>query len=290
MLWVVLALLGAILDAGYYALVKQFLPSLEDEVLAAGTFLSGSAILLVISLSRGIPPLAPALLPSVITTGTLNIIAALLVFYALRRADLSLAVPIITFTLVFLMGTSYVVLGEVPTAAGAAGILLIVAGSLVMHIPAVMSGNLGRNGHGQERWGIIAMFVVAFLYSLSLPFDKAVVLASDPVFGSSLVCLYIGSAFLAISLVRGSLARAPRAVAARACLLLGVVLAVEAIVINLAFTLQIVPFVIAVKRLSILFAVLIGGFFFKEEGVGYRVLGAGIMIAGAAAIILSPYP
>ena len=286
MLWAALALLGAVLDAGYYALVKQFLPSLEDEVLAAGTFLATGALLLLISFVRGIPEVSPALLQPVAVTGTINIIAALLVFYALRRTDLSLAVPLITFTLVFLMGSSYVILGEVPTPAGAAGILLIVAGSLVMHVPALKS----RRFRGQERWGIIAMLVVAFLYSLSLPFDKAVVLASDPVFGSSLVCLYIGGAFLALSVLRGSLGRAPRSVALRACLLLGPVLALEAMAINLAFTLQIVPFVIAVKRLSILFAVLIGGFFFKEEGLGYRVLGAGIMIAGAAAIILSPYP
>jgi uncharacterized membrane protein len=286
MLWAALAVLAAILDAGYYALVKQFLPSLADEVLAAGTFLSAGVILLLISLAKGIPPLGPALLPSVLATGTLNIVAALLVFYALRRTDLSLAVPIITFTLVFLMGTTYLVLGEVPTPAGALGILLIVAGSLVMHIPAVRAGRF----KGRERRGIIAMFAVAFLYSLSLPFDKAVVIESDPVFGSSLVCLYIGGAFLALSLLRGSLGRAPRSVALRACLLLGPVLTFEAILINLAYTLEIVPFVIAVKRLSILFAVLFGGLLFREGEMRFRIPGACIMIAGAAAIVLSTMP
>ena len=290
MLWAAFALLAAFLDAGYYAIVKQFLPSLEDEVLAAATFLSASAIMLLVSLLHGIPPLSPALLPSVITTGTLNIAAALLVFYALRRTDLSLAVPLITFTLVFLMGTSFLVLGEVPTAAGAAGILLIVAGSLVMQVPALISRKSPRDGHGQERWGIIAMLVVAFLYSLSLPFDKAVVLASDPVFGSAIVCLFIGGAFLAMSVLRGSLGRAPRSVALRACLLLGPVLTVEAVAINLAYTLQIVPFVIAVKRLSILFAVLFGGLIFSEGEMGYRIAGACIMIAGAVAIVLSTVP
>jgi drug/metabolite transporter (DMT)-like permease len=174
----------------------------------------------------------------------------------------------------------------VPTAAGAAGILLIVAGSLVMHAPALKAGSF----RGQERWGILAMLVVAFLYSLSLPFDKAVVLASDPVFGSSLVCLYIGGAFLALSVLRGSLMNTPRAPAIRACLLLGPILTVEAVTINLAYTLQIVPFVIAVKRLSILFAVLFGGLLFHEGEMKYRIPGACIMIAGAAAIILSPVP
>jgi drug/metabolite transporter (DMT)-like permease len=286
MLWAALAVFAAILDAGYYALLKQFLPSLSDEVLAAATFLSAGAMLLLVSLAVGIPPLGPALLPSVFATGTLNIIAALLVFYALRRTDLSLAVPVITFTLVFLMGTSYLLLGELPTLAGAVGILLIVAGSLVMHIPAVRAGRF----RGQERRGILAMFAVAFLYSLSLPFDKAVVLGSDPVFGSSLVCLYIGGAFLAISVLRGSLHRAPRSLALRACLLLGPVLTLEAIAINLAYTMEIVPFVIAVKRLSILFAVLFGGLLFREGEMRFRIPGACIMILGAVAIVLSTVP
>jgi drug/metabolite transporter (DMT)-like permease len=290
MLWAALTLFAAILDAGYYALVKQFLPSLSDEVLAAATFLSASALLLGISLVNGIPPVSPVLLPSVLITGTVNIIAALLVFSALRRTDLSLAVPLITFTLVFLMGTSWLVLGEVPTAAGAAGILLIVAGSLVMQIPAMKGWKGKGEGHREKRWGILAMLLVAFLYSISLPFDKAVVLASDPVFGTSLVYLYIGAAFLALSVVRGSLGKTPRQVALRVCLLLGPVLTLEAIAINLAFTVQIVPFVIAVKRLSILFAVLFGGLLFHEGEMRFRIIGACIMIAGAVAIVLSTVP
>ncbi|MDD1666704.1 MAG: DMT family transporter, partial [Methanomicrobiales archaeon] len=136
MLWAGLALLGAVLDAGYYALAKRFLASVEDEVLAAGGFLAASALLFLVSFARGIPVVSSTLLLPVAITGTINIIAALLVFRALRRTDLSLAVPMITFTLVFLMGSSYLVLGELPTAAGIAGILLIVAGALVMQVPA----------------------------------------------------------------------------------------------------------------------------------------------------------
>mgnify|MGYP006266442441 CR=1 FL=1 len=60
MLWAALAVLAAILDAGYYAIVKQFLPSLAEEVLAAATFLSAAAILLLVSVAKGIPPPAPA--------------------------------------------------------------------------------------------------------------------------------------------------------------------------------------------------------------------------------------
>ncbi len=289
MLWAILAFSGAVLDAGYYALAKRFLASVKDEVLAAGAFLATSALLLLISFARGFPEVSPALFQPVVITGTINIIAAALVFYTLRRADLSLAVPIITFTLVFLMGTSFVVLGEVPTAAGMAGILLIVLGAFCIQVSPGRSGP--SSPWDRARWkGIVTMLGVAFLYSLSLPFDKAVVLASDTLFGSALACLYIGGAFGVIALVRGSWRRVPPGAAFSAALALGLVLTGATIAINLAYTLQIVPYVIAVKRLSILFSVLIGGLVFREEGLRFRILGALIMIMGVALIVLTTVP
>jgi drug/metabolite transporter (DMT)-like permease len=289
MLWAILAFGGAVLDAGYYALAKRFLASVADEVLAAGVFLASSILLLLISLARGIPEVTPALVQPVIITGTINIIAAALVFITLRRTDLSLAVPIITFTLVFLAVTSYLVLGEIPTAPGMAGILLIVFGAFCIQVSPGRSRP--TSPWDRARWkGILAMLGVAFLYSLSLPFDKAVVLASDTIFGSALVNLYIGAVFAGISLARGSWKQAfPRA-ALSAALVLGLVLVGETIAINLAYTLQIVPYVIAVKRLSILFSVLIGGFVFREGGIRYRVLGALVMIGGVALVVLTTLP
>jgi drug/metabolite transporter (DMT)-like permease len=287
MLWAILAFLGAVLDAGYYALAKRALPALENEVLAAGAFLAASALLFLVSLARGIPEVSPALIRPVLITGTINIVAAFLVFSALRRTDLSLAVPIITFTLVFLAGTSYLVLGEIPTVAGMAGILLIVLGAFVIQISP------GRSGPSLDRtrWrGIAIMLTVAFLYSLSLPFDKAVVLASDAIFGSALVCLYIGGVFGAIVFMRRSWRQVPPGAALSSVLLLGLVLAGETIAINVAYTLQIVPYVIAVKRLSILFSVLIGGLVFREKGMRYRIHGALIMMGGVALIVLTTVP
>jgi len=286
MLWAILASAGAVLDAGYYALAKRFLEPLPDEVLASAAFLANAVLLLCISLIRGIPEVSPSLIQPVLVTGTLNIIAAALVFFTLRRTDLSLAVPIITFTLVFLAGTSYLVLGEVPTTAGAAGILLIIAGAFCIQVSP------GRPGPShlwdRARWkGIATMLGVAFLYSLSLPFDKAVVLASDTVFGSALVNLLIGGVFGLVALARGRWKRAAPRTAVAAGLALGLMLVGETIAINTAYTLQIVPYVIAVKRLSILFSVLIGGFVFREGGILYRVIGALVMIAGVALIVLT---
>jgi drug/metabolite transporter (DMT)-like permease len=286
MLWAIFAFGGAVLDAGYYALAKRFLASIADEVLAAGAFLATSALLFLVSLARGAPAISPALIQPVLITGTINIIAAALVFLALRKTDLSLAVPLITFTLVFLAGTSFLVLGEVPTVAGMAGILLILLGAFC--IQASPGGARPLSPAGTARWkGAGIMLLVAFLYSLSLPFDKAVVLASDAVSGSAVVNLFIGGAFGAIAIARGSWRQALLSRALSAGLLLGLVLAGETIAINLAYMEQIVPYVIAVKRLSILFSVLVGGILFREGGLRWRIPGALVMLGGVALIVLT---
>jgi len=64
----------------------------------------------------------------------------------------------------------------------------------------------------------------------------------------------------------------------------GMVLAVEGISINIAYTMAIVPYVITVKRLSLFFSVLFGGLFLHEQQIRGRMFGALVMIMGAVVI------
>jgi drug/metabolite transporter (DMT)-like permease len=284
-IWALFALAGAVADAGYYAIVKRSLARTDPFVLATGSFLATSGLLLAISLLRGLPEAGPGLLPAMLVTGTLNIVASILTYQALKTTDLSLAVPMKAFTLVFLIGTSFLLLGELPTMVGALGILLIVAGSYVMNAGGTrrLRDPLIRLAANR---GLRLMLVVALLFSFSLPFDKEVVMNSDPFFGSALVMGYIGTAMLAIAWWRGSLAGMADAAGFPTFLLIGAVLALEAVTINTAYTLQIVPYVIAIKRLAILFAVLFGALLFQEEHLRVRVAGATVLLAGALLIIL----
>lgn len=284
-IWALFALAGAVADAGYYALVKRSLARTDPFVLATGTFLATSLLLLGISLLRGLPQPGPGLLPAVFVTGTLNILASILTFRALQSTDLSLAVPMKAFTLVFLIGTSFVLLGELPAPLGILGILLIVAGSYVMNAGGTRRLRDPLLRLAADR-GIRLMMVVALLFSITLPFDKEVVMNSDPFFGSALVMGYIGTAMLAIALWKGSLPGRVDRQAFWSFLLIGAVLALEAVAVNTAFTMQIVPYVIAIKRLAIFFAVFFGGILFREEHLRVRVAGATILMAGALLIIL----
>ena len=285
MIWALFALAGAVADAGYYALVKRSLARTDPFVLAAGTFLATSFLLLCIALLRGLPQVGPGLLPAVFVTGTLNIVASILTFRALQTTDLSLAVPMKAFTLVFLIVTSFLLLGELPSLLGILGILLIVAGSYVMHAGGTRRLRDPLFRLASDR-GIRLMLVVAFLFSFTLPFDKEVVMNSDPVFGSMLVMGYLGTAMLCIALLKGTVPGQVNREALLTFLVIGAVLALDAIAINTAFTMQIVPYVIAIKRLAVLFAVLFGVLLFREAYLRVRLAGATVLLAGALLIIL----
>ncbi len=287
MAWLFLAILGAFFDASYYAFVKRHLRDVNPHVLASGIFLSAFLILLIISLIHGIPRTGPAFYDSVLITGTLNVIAASLYFQALRSTDLSLSIPMISFTPAFLIMTSFVVLGEAPSAGGSAGIALIVVGSYVLNTSRDRGGLFEPFKSILKNRGILYMLAVALLYSLSANYDKRVVLNSDPIFGSSMIFLFIGGSFWVISRVRRAAKEKTFQKNILKFLPAGLMISMAAFTINIAFTMQIVPYVISIKRLSILFSVLYGRALFREKDIPRRILGSLIMIGGAALIVLS---
>lgn len=282
--WYLLALLGAALDATYYALVKKYLDSVRPYILGAGAFLSAGFILCLVSLIRGIPAIGPDFYLGVVVTSILNIIAIILSFKALRTTDISLALPMLSFTPVFVILTSYLVLHEVPSRAGIAGIILVVIGSYIL--------NLQKNAALLEPFrqmfknkGIFYMLIVAFLYSSSV-FDKMVVVNSDTLFGTGIITLIIGSSFLVLSLFQNANVLREIKLNLPRFLLLGAITFLIALTVNTAFTMNLVANVISIKRLSILFAVLFGGLVLKEANLAKRLVGAAIMVAGMAMIVI----
>ncbi|HIH27329.1 MAG TPA: DMT family transporter, partial [Methanoregulaceae archaeon] len=207
MFWFAFALAGALSQAGYNLAVKVLLRTVRPFPLAGFSFLSGSLVLFAISFITGIPDTGPGLLPAVAVTVAINIGATVLFYRALVTTDLSLSVPMLAFTPVFLILTSFLILGELPSPAGAAGILLVATGAYLLNLeyrdgsPCSLTGPFLRLRRDR---GIQAMLLVSFLYSISVNYDKRVVEESDPVFGSAIVLLLLGAAFLILAALQGN--------------------------------------------------------------------------------------
>lgn len=308
MLWILLALTGAVANAAYFIIIKGNIGHLRPQVITAVGFSLGGLLLFLFSAFRGFPALGQDFLLAVLITTILNIAGLTLIFAALSSSDLSLSVPMLSFTPAFLIGTSYFFLHELPSLFGIFGICIIVCGSYVLNISE------HQDNLADPVWSMIRnrgswyMLIVAVLFAFSINFDKIVLMNSDPIFGMALTVSLIGWSFLLISvypfvarwkefrhrhssdLTEVAVGKAVRKGEIPSymvpALLIGMFVAIEAASINMAYTLQIVPYVIAIKRLSIIFMVLYGTIVFSEDEIKIRLTGAGLMVVGAVIILL----
>jgi drug/metabolite transporter (DMT)-like permease len=305
MLWVILAIIGAISNSAYYIIIKNHITDRDPRILTALGMLISAVLLLFISAAQGFPLIGPEYYSAVIISGILNIIGLSLIFRALESSDLSLSMPMLSFTPVFLIGTSYLLLHEVPSVAGAVGICIIVSGSYVLNISGEHKHLLDPVKSMVQNRGSWYMLIVAFLFAASINYDKIAMLNSDPVFGMAFTLLIISGAFAVIvALSNRSAGRSlqlpvdwdqcpsghQKPVSLRLYLvpaiMAGIFVTAECISISIAYTLQIAPYVIAIKRLGIIFMVLYGTLLCAEGEIRTRLLGSVLMVSGAVIILL----
>jgi drug/metabolite transporter (DMT)-like permease len=307
MLWIFLALLGAITNAGYFIIIKRSIASLDPTVLTGIGFTCGGLILLTISAIRNFPVIGEDFYSAVAITAILNIISLSLIFKSLSSSDLSLCIPMLSFTPVILTGTSFLLLHEVPSLFGFLGICIIVSGSYVLNISDKDMHFLDPVKTILRNRGSWYMLIVALLFAVSINYDKIALLNSDPFFGMALTVLSIGVSFVLISAYSRISAQKksykkpaereePLSIPGMrqsslqkymvTSLLIGAFVATEAASVNLAYTLQIVPYVIAIKRLSIIFVVIYGTMVFFEREIAKRLAGALLMVSGAIIIMV----
>jgi drug/metabolite transporter (DMT)-like permease len=300
--WIALAMVAALGTALRDVATKQAVRG-ADPLLVALALAGVPAVLLgAVVLAAGPAPPTDGFWLALMVSGGINAVATPLVVVALQRSDLSLVAPLTSLTPLFMLGTGAIVLGEVPGVGGVLGVATIVAGAWLLALPARHEGVLGPFRAVQRDPGARAMLVVAFLYSISATYDKVGAQASSPLFWAASVNALVAVVLAGLAAAglragpRPALAPAPGTAAhalatgpaasrrerrtGRLILLAGVLAAVIAAAQMTAILLTLAAYVIAVKRTSTLFGVLLGHLVFGEPHVRARLLGAAVMLAG----------
>jgi uncharacterized membrane protein len=319
-MWLFFASLTAFFEASKDATGKQSLKSLDEYSVLFGFMAVGVVMLCpVLWLSGGIPTLQPGFWWALAIGGSLNVLAYTLYVRALKIADLSLTVPLVTLTPLFLLVTSPLIVQEWPTWADGVGVILLVVGSYVLNLrsptvlPPSLSPSLPPSGLSSPASlpfaspslfsGVLSdvfsplramirnpgsrlMLFVAFIWSITANFDKVGVVNSSPLFWAISLFAVIAASMVPF-LVQPGRGLTPLIAQWR---LIGVTGALNAIAITfqmLALPMAPVAQVIAVKRMSALLSVLFGYFFFGEKGLRSRLTGAAIMVCGVVIMALS---
>ena len=281
MSWFFLSLLAALSLATSDALTKRFFSNLSPLMMG------------IIRLGYAAPWLLAALffIPWVIPDTTFWFCIAIglpleaLAFYcymkALKVSPLSLTVPFLAFTPGFIILTGWIILGEEISPGGFCGIILIIVGAYFLNLSKTRYGLLDPLKAIFREPGSRLMLLVSFIYAFTSTIGKLAIIHSNPYFFgitynialAMLMTLFLPAA--AIAEPGKNLVRRPII-----GLILGALVATTIFSHMLAISMTNVAYMISLKRTSILFGVLYGALWFKEEKIAERLTGAIIMISG----------
>lgn len=213
-------------------------------------------------------------------------LANILYFRALQVSPLSLCIPFLAFTPIFLIPTGFVMLRELPPAVKLLGVVLVFVGSVLMHRRLfAVSWTAPVKAIVKER-GSLYMLTVALIFSITNPLEKKLVLISDVytqafAFGIGL-CVF----FFVLTLARRESFQAA---------LRGNVVWVSAAgaMDGISLLLQFASYhyidvviSISIKRAGIVLAVFFGWLFFKEREIPDKVIASSVMLVGVLIIYL----
>jgi len=182
MAWSLYALLCAFCLSTTDALCKKALQDTDELVVAWVRVGFSLPFLFFAVLPIKIPYLDRTFWHSLLVLLPLEITAILLYIRAIKTSPLSLTVPFLSLTPVFLIITSYLILGEFPDRSGLAGIIFIAIGAYLLNFHQGKEGILGPFQSIFKEKGSIIMVGVAFIYSITSNFGKVAILHSNPLF------------------------------------------------------------------------------------------------------------
>jgi drug/metabolite transporter (DMT)-like permease len=284
--WLFFGLAAALGDAGADAVTKRHLTHLTPYAMGLARFLFACPFLAVAALGLSRPSLDSTFWWTVAVMVPLELTATWMYMQALRVCHLSLCIPFLAFTPVFMIITGQVFLGETLNRWGILGVLFIAGGSYIL--------SLGLGGAGiwapfkalvRER-GPGLMLGVALIYSCTAALFKKAVLHSDPAFFGVFYPMLLSGVML------GGYPLVPRpgGLALRSNwswgLLLGFFVALSILSVAQGLTLAPAAYMIAVKRLSLLISVILGGVWLQERPFLPRLIGVTLMCGGVIIIAL----
>ena len=220
----------------------------------------------------------------------LSLISSTLITEVIRTRDLSYAMPFLATSPIFSIFLAWWLRGETISVLGAIGILVILIGSLTVGASCWRSWLQMKGIAAFKDRGIWLVLISAFVASSISVFEKMTIRASDTYTSLWYIHVFRGVLFAALYtfLVKVRIKEVGLGKLLNRKLLLimvvfGFVFSGRAVLTVWALDESLVAYFEALKRLSLMMTVF-AGLYFGENVTRYRVLGAGIMVAGAILI------
>ena len=283
--WIVLSLISAFTLATSDALTKKVLSRSNEYIVAWLRLVFSLPLLFMSLLFIPLPGLDKYFYIAFFVSLPLEILSIILYMKALRLSPLSITLPFLALTPVFLIFASYFILGEKVSLRGSLGIFLIASGSYTLNISKIKEGIFEPLKVITKEKGSLLMIGVALIYSITSSLGKLAIEHSSPLFFGATYFAAIVLLFTPIALYKGRGKSWGGQRLPQALLLPGIFYSLMVVSHMLAMSLAKVAYVISVKRMSLLIGVFYGYLFFREENIRERFLGAVLMFAGFIMVV-----
>jgi drug/metabolite transporter (DMT)-like permease len=282
--WFSIALGCAVLTACCDALSKKIMEE-NDEWIAGTLILTiASVILAPIFASLELKPFSFDLVAVFAVVFPLEVLGYYFFLSSIRMAHLSLTVPLLAFTPVFTLLTAWIILGEQINPSGYLGIGLVTVGAYLLnsnlmglHVLAPIKAIVLSPGSRR-------MLFVAVIWSVTTTLGKKGVLLYGAIPFGFVVLVGVTGMFAVASLFRWRVGRVKMQLGqatAGFLLFAGIFMAGAQITHFVSLSMAPAAYMISVKRLSMVFGVMLGWLMFREENVRYRLIGASVMVVGS---------
>ena len=285
MLWFFLTLLSAVSWSATDALSKWISDDISDFTNVWIRFAYSAPFFLLLWIAIDIPPLDAQFWWALLFLVPLEVLTWSLYLRAIRLSPLSLTIPFLGLTPVFLLVVPWILIGEKVSLTGGIGVVVIATGIYLLNARNAGKGILEPLRAIKSETGSVLMIIVAALFSLSSTLGKIAIVHSSPLFFAGMYYPFVG-----LLLAPYALAKAPVRTEAFShpwrALLIGVAFAAMAVTHFYAVEIAKVAYMIAVKRTSLVFSSLLGFLFFKEQNIRDRLLGGVIIVVGVFLIAM----
>ncbi len=288
-MWIIYSLLCAFTDS-IASLTNKKLMSKKQDPLVVSVFIHGLAsigfLVAAIFLGQNILKVSPTALIFIIITAIFGAAGGVVLLMSLQKGDLSLIAPIQTITPLLILIVAVFFLNETPRPIGLLGIILIIFGGIY----------LDKNPH--EKLSSIMKRIVtykpallgvlaAIFYAMASVMDKFGLRNTTVVIWIFYVYFFIFLFILPIA-IKQRKNEFRKILNHKTLLISSSFFSVIAIFFQLlAIQTTMVSYVLSIKRLSSVFAVILAYVFLSEKRALYRLRGAIVMVIGAILIGIS---
>jgi len=279
-IWIILSIFSALFHSFADLVSRREHDTIPPTVQAFARIFYGAIMLWFFAIPAGTPSVQPEFFTALAIGVPLEVIATLTYMKSLQCSPLSLTIPFLSFTPVFMLITSPLILGEFPTWIAAIGILFIVAGTYTVNIGSVSEGIFAPFKAISRERGSSLMLLTALIFSVTSVYGKVGAIASSPLFFGAVYYSITASVLLIPVLIRGE----QRYLLRPALILIGAFTGVSIISQMVGITLIQVSYFISLKRISLLFSIILGWLLLKERNIRERLFGGILMVIGVIVI------